>query len=345
MNIGRLQRKSVKNLAAYDPGLLVDYKYKLDANENGFDITPKARKKILREISAVHFNRYPDPATGDIRAALAKKNGVKPENVVIGNGSDELIHYLIQAFTDQGDKIVFPSPTFEMYRILAMANGAEPVAVGLDERFDIYEKELLKKSRGAGIIFLAYPNNPTGNCFSREKMEYVIRNAGCLVVVDEAYFEFSKKTFINLMRGRNNLVILRTFSKAFSMAGARLGYMLAHRDVTEIINKVRLPYNVNALSQACARVMLKEKSAAVETILAEREIIYDLLKDDYPVIKSDANFLLIKVKDGAKARKLFEKSGISIRIFRDGALKDFLRLTIGMPEENRAALKIMRRGV
>lgn len=345
MNIGRLQRGTIKKLAPYDPELLADYKYKLDANENGFDITPKARKKILREIASVHFNRYPDPATRDIRAALAKKNGVGPENVVIGNGSDELIHYLIQAFTDSGDKIVFPAPTFEMYRILAMANGATPVAVDLDERFDIDEKKLLRKSRGARIIFLAYPNNPTGNCFSREKMEYVIKNAGCLVVVDEAYFEFSKKTFVNLMRGRNNLIILRTFSKAFSMAGARLGYMFAHRDVVDIINKVRLPYNVNALSQACARVMLKERSAAVETILDEKRIMYDLLKDDYPVIKGEANFLLIKVNNGAKARELFEKSGISVRIFRDGALKDFLRLTIGTPEENRAALKIMRRGV
>ena len=346
MNIGALQRKSIRELSPYDPGLLLNYKYKLDANENGFDITGAARKKIIREIQTIHFNRYPDPGTADIREILAKKNGVKTENVVIGNGSDEIIHYLIQAFTDSGDRVVFPHPTFEMYRILSLANGAAPAASPLNDRFDINENDILKRARGAKIIFLAYPNNPTGNCFSRKSVERIIKKAGCLVVVDEAYYEFSGKTFINLLRRNKNLIILRTFSKAFSMAGARLGCMFAHKSIVDIINKVRLPYNVNTLSQACARVMLREKKgSAVGDILREKEIMYDLLKTAYPVVKSDANFLLIKVKNGALARKLFAKAGISIRIFREGVLKDFLRLTIGMPEENRAALKILRRGV
>ncbi|MGD0566261.1 MAG: histidinol-phosphate transaminase [Candidatus Goldiibacteriota bacterium] len=346
MNIGALQKKSIRGLKPYDPGLLVSYKYKLDANENGFDITAAARKKLLKKISALHFNRYPDPGTADIRKILAKKNGIKAGNIAVGNGSDEIIHYIIQAFTDSGDSVVFPHPTFEMYRILSLANGAKPVASPLDERFDIDPDDILKKSRGAKIIFLAYPNNPTGNCFSRKSVERVIKKAGCLVVVDEAYYEFSNKTFINLLGKHKNLIILRTFSKAFSMAGARLGYMLAGKSVIDIINKVRLPYNVNALSQACAGVMLGEKkNHAVEEILKEKEIMYDLLKADYPVVKSDANFLLIKVKNGGKAVKIFAENGISIRIFRDGVLKDFLRLTIGMPEENRAALKILRRGV
>jgi histidinol-phosphate aminotransferase len=341
-----LQRKSIRGLKPYDPGLLTDYRFKLDANENGFDVTTAARKKLLRELAKINFNRYPDPGTLDIRKALAKRNGVSPENVIIGNGSDELIHYIIQAFTDEGDRVVFPSPTFEMYKILATANSAVPVASELDGRFDIDVKDILKKTSGAKIIFFAYPNNPTGNCFTRQKMEAVIKKAGCLVVVDEAYFEFSKKTFINLLKRHKNLIILRTFSKAYSMAAARLGCLFAGREVTDVINKIRLPYNVNALSQACARVMLKENTeAAVKVILSEKEIMYGLLKDIYPVVKSDANFLLIKVNNGARAKKDFEKNGISVRLFKDGILKDFLRLTIGRPEENRAALKILQRGV
>ena len=271
---------------------------------------------------------------------------MSPGSIVIGNGSDELIHYLLQAFTDPGDIIAAPAPSFDMYSILALANGATPVMVPLDDNFDLDEAATLKAVNGAKFIFLAYPNNPTGNCFSRGKILKIIKAAQGFVVLDEAYFEFSGKTFLPLLKKHKNLIILRTFSKAFSLASMRVGYMMADPEVISIINKVRLPYNVNVVSQACAAVMAQTAIApVVKKILTEREKLYSALKKDYPVVKSDANFLLIKVNDGNYAKKMFEKSGISIRMFKDGRLKDFLRLTIGTPDENRAALAILKRGV
>lgn len=341
-----MQRNSVKGLKAYDPGLLANYRYKVDANENGYDVPKTARKKILKAMEKVFFNRYPDPGADKLKGILAKKNSINPESIVIGNGSDELIHYLLQAFTDVNDKVVAPAPSFDMYRILALANAAAPVIVPLDEDFDIDVPAVMKAMKGAKFVFLAYPNNPTGNCFSRDKVLRIIKNADGFVVLDEAYFEFSGKTFLPLLKKHRNLIILRTFSKAFSLASMRVGYMMADPEVAGIINKVRLPYNVNAVSQACAAIMAETAIApAVKKILSEREKLYCALKDDYAVVKSDANFLLIRVNDGENAKNSFEKNGISIRMFMDGRLKDFLRLTIGTPEENRAALAILKRGV
>jgi histidinol-phosphate aminotransferase len=341
-----MQRRTIASLKPYDPELLVNYRYKLDANESGYDVPVSVKKKVLSRINSVSFNRYPDPGAEALKKALAKKNGVKPANIMLGNGSDEIIHYLIQAFTDPGDKVVAPDPTFGMYKILALANGARPMAVPLDDRFDLDEAGIIKASKGAKFIFIAYPNNPTGNCFSQDRIKRIILKARCFVVLDEAYFEFSKKSFLPMLKARKNLIILRTFSKAYSMAGLRLGYLMADEKVVGILNKVRLPYNVNALSQACAGAMLEHDiQKIVDKILLEREIMYDLLKASYPIVRSDANFLLIKVRDGKKAKKLFEKNGISIRMFGDGRLADFLRLTIGTPAENRAALKILKRGI
>jgi histidinol-phosphate aminotransferase len=341
-----MQRRSIKDLVPYDPELLADYKYKIDANENGYDVPIKARKKIMNEINRTAFNRYPDPGSNRLKNIIAKKNGLKKENICIGNGSDELIHYLHQAFTDEGDTIVTQSPSFEMYAVMARANGAKPVVVPLDDKFDIDEKTILKAAKNAKLIFFAYPNNPTGNCFTYDKILGVIKKAPCFVVVDEAYFEFSGKTFLPVLKQHKNLIILRTFSKAYSLASMRLGYMMADPEIISIINKVRLPYNVNSVSQAVGAVMAEEDIAPViKKIVSEREKVYSFLKTRYPVMKSDANFLLLKVKDGVRTKKIFEKSGISIRMFKEGRLKDFIRITIGTPVENLAVIEILKRGV
>lgn len=338
-------KKSVGLLRAYNPHLF-DGKYKLDANENSYDLPDAQKKKILSRIMKLHFNRYPDPGAPGLRKLLAKKHGVRPENIVVGNGSDEIIHYLIQAYCGRGDRIVAPAPTFEMYRVLAMANSATPVIIPLDDRFDLDEAAMTRAAARAKLVFISYPNNPTGNCFSADRISGIIKSAKGIVVLDEAYYEFSGKSFMPLLKKNKNLVILRTFSKAFSMAGLRLGYMIADSQVAQVINKVRLPYNINSVSQACAEEMLKNGlNPVIKQIIAARDAMYGILKKQYPVVKSDANFLLIKVKDGARAKKHFEKAGISIRMFDDGALKNFMRLTVGKPEENRRVLEILKRGV
>lgn len=346
MNIDKFQRSSVKGLVPYNPELLAAYKYKVDANENGYDIPARARKQIIREISKISFNRYPDPESLKLREILSKKNSISADCIVMGNGSDELIHYLLEAFTDKDDKIVALSPSFDMYRILALANNARPIVVPLDDNFDIDEKEVIRAAKGAKIIFFAYPNNPTGNCFSDDRIKRIIKSVDCFVVLDEAYFEFSGKTYMPLLAKHKNLIILRTFSKAYSLASMRVGYMMAAKEVIRVINKIRLPYNLNAASQACAAVMAEtDVSPVVKKILDERAKLYDAIKNDYRTVESDANFILIKVSNGDKAKKLFVKKGISVRMFKDGRLSNFLRLTIGTPAENKAALEILKKGV
>ncbi len=149
-----------------------------------------------------------------------------------------------------------------------------------------------------------------------------------------------------MLENNKNLIILRTFSKAYSMAALRLGYMMAHKSVAEAVNKVRLPYNINALTQACAEIMLGfDIYKTVEGIITERDRMYNVLKGLYPAVKSDANFLLLKPADIKKAKNMFEKSGISIRMFNSGVLSGWMRVTIGTPKENEAVLKILSRGV
>ncbi|MEI7542109.1 MAG: histidinol-phosphate transaminase [bacterium] len=346
MNIETLQRSTVKALVPYNPELLAEYRYKIDANENGYDIPLVARKKILSELKKLTFNRYPEAGSSKLRSILAKKNGVNPNNIVIGNGSDELIHYLLQAFTDKNDKIVAPAPSFDMYRILALTNGAKPVIVPLNDNFDLDEKAMILAAKNAKFIFLAYPNNPTGNCFSEEIIRRIIKAVDCFVVIDEAYFEFSGKSFLKMMSKNKKIIILRTFSKAYSLASMRVGYMLAAPEIIRVINKVRLPYNLNTVSMICACIMAKTNiTKVVKKIRLDRDKLYASLKKDYLVVKSDANFLLIKVNNGNKVKNLFEKNGISVRMFKTGRLKNFLRITIGTPDENMAALKILKRGV
>ncbi|HRU39393.1 MAG TPA: histidinol-phosphate transaminase, partial [Candidatus Goldiibacteriota bacterium] len=288
------------------------------------------------------LNRYPEPGAPLLRKMLAKKHGLKADNIVIGNGSDELIHYLIQAFCETGSVVMTFSPSFDMYRILAVANGCEPQIVPLDDRFDIDVKAAAKAAAKASIVFIAYPNNPTGNCFSRERIASVIKAAKGLVVIDEAYHEFSGKTFMNEVKRRNNVVVMRTFSKAFSLASIRLGYMAAGARICDAVNRVRLPYNVNSLTQAAGIEALKAGLPdSVRIIREQRDAMYNILKKHYPVVKSDANFLFLKVQDTAKTKKSFEKRGISIRMFNEGRLKGYIRITVGKPEENMEVLRAL----
>jgi histidinol-phosphate aminotransferase len=342
-------KKAVELLKAYDPGLF-DGKYKLDANENSFEMPKTLQARIMDKLKRLSLNRYPDPSGVRLKAALGKKLGVRPETIVLGNGSDELLEYLMQAYVEPGDRIVVPVPTFEMYKIIGIINGAEVVESQLDMDFDIIEDDIIKKA-GDGrtkFIFIAYPNNPTGNCFSEEKIMRILENTSSFVVLDEAYFEFSGRTFIKKLKKYPNLIVMRTFSKAFSMAGLRLGYMAASQDVVDAVNKVRLPYNLNSLSQFIALQALADSGGMeknIDIIRTERDAMFCALRELYPVVKSDANFIYIRFSSPLKAKKAFEKSGISIRMFSNGPAAGWARITVGKPAENDAVLKILKRGV
>jgi histidinol-phosphate aminotransferase len=347
MHIINKIKKCILNLKSYKP-VLYKGKYKLDANENSYEIPNFLKEKILKKIIKLQLNRYPDSSVHVLKKLLSKKLKVKEDMIFVGNGSDEIISYLCQTFLEKNDTVIVPSPTFEMYKIISQINDARIVEVPLDKNFDIDDKKIIKFARilNAKMIFISYPNNPTGNCFSEEKILNIIKNTDSIIVIDEAYFEFSGKTFLKYLKKFNNLIILRTFSKAFSMAALRIGYMIAAKEIVNELNKVRLPYNVNTISQMFAAEMLKYEKIMkkfIKKIIIEREEMYKRISQKFFVVKSDANFLFIKVNNTNKVEKIFKKNKISIRVFKSGLAKDFIRITVGKTNENALVLNTLNK--
>ena len=329
----------------------VPHRIKLDANENPFDMPEPIRQLVAEEVFSHTFNRYPDPAALALRELLAAELGVDVEQLAVGNGSDELINYIIAAFGGQNARAIFSSPTFSIYGIFAKVWGTETVDVPLSPDFRIKPDEIISaaKSGGRSVIFICYPNNPTGNCFSHEAIVDIIERSDAIVVVDEAYFEFADKTFLPLLERYDNLIILRTFSKAFGLAGLRTGYMIAGSEIIREIMKVKMVYNINSFSQKVAQILLEHKSKVfpyVKKILRERERLtrqLDSLNGIAPV-PSDANFILFRVEPDAEAVfSMLLQNGILIRnLNKPGPLENCLRATIGRPEENEEFLGLLR---
>jgi histidinol-phosphate aminotransferase len=298
----------------------------------------------------VELHRYPDPTAREVRKALAADLGVAPDQLVISNGSDEAIH-LVQQLVEPPGTVAVPVPTFAMYAIGAKTLGLRLAEVPLDPQFDLDTDAFLAAITRTQprLVFLAWPNNPTGRLFRREAIDAILaacagRECHALVCVDEAYFHYSGQTYVPQLADRPNLVVLRTLSK-IGLAGIRLGMLLASCEVVEGINKVRQPYNVNALSQAAARVVLAHGALVrqqAEVIVTERARVAAGLTaiPGLTVFPSDANFLLLRTTRPASevAAALFAR-GVLVRDFsRAPYLANCLRVTIGSPEENDALL-------
>lgn len=339
MNIKKLVKKEVAALRAYN-AKEVPCRIKLDANES-----PYGFASALKATAKISTNRYPDPEAMALKRLLAKGLRIKPENILQGNGSDELIYYLVTTF---GGPVMFPVPTFSMYGIIAQALGEAGCAVPLDENFDLDLPQMLAAVRKnkPKLIFLSSPNNPTGNCFSAEKILAVIEASKGIVVVDEAYQPFSsEKGFLPLLKDYKNLVIMRTLSK-IGLAALRLGFLIASPEIVGEVNKVRLPFNVNSLSQAVAVAALKEKKQSqgfLKEIISERETLLREM-EKLPGIRpfqSEANFILFEVKDPDDLYSRLLKRGILVRNLND-VVKGCLRATVGTPRENAAFLAALK---
>ena len=328
---------------------------KLDANESPFALGDSIRDELAVEMAKaladVELHRYPDPEARELRRLLARDLGVVPEQVLASNGSDEAIQLLAIAVGAPGGAVAAPIPTFVMYELTARALGLNFVGVPLSEQFDLDVGrfcEVLRAKRPR-LVFLAWPNNPTGRLYDPAAVEEIVRvgcrdGANALVVVDEAYFHYAGQTFFPRLGQYPNLVILRTLSKV-GLAGIRLGILVADAAVVEEINKVRLPYNVNALSQAAARVVLRHPevvSGHAAAIVRERDRVLAGLREipgvtTYP---SQANFFLIRTaRLGDDVFRGLLERGILVRSFsRPPSLANCLRVTVGTPEENDAFL-------
>jgi histidinol-phosphate aminotransferase len=340
MNIRRLVKKEVESLRAYQ-AKEIPCRVKLDANES-----PYGFADALKAVGKIETNRYPDPEAKTLKAVLAKDLGVKPQNLLQGNGSDELIYYLITTF---GGPVLYPVPTFSMYGIISQALGEKKKEVPLDRDFDIDIDSMMAALRKEKpkIIFLSTPNNPTGNCFSSEKILKIIGESKGIVVVDEAYQPFaSEKGFVPLLKDYKNLVIMRTLSK-IGLAALRFGFLIADEQIIDEVNKVRLPFNVNALSQAVAIEALKKKKAlkaAVQVIADERDRMISAMENIKGVtpFPSEANFILFRVKEPQKVYGRLLEKGILVRNISD-VVAGCLRVTIGTPKENVLFLRALEK--
>ncbi len=301
----------------------------LDANENPFENG---------------VNRYPDPQQRSLKAVLAEQKGVKPENILLGNGSDEVLDLLFRAFCEpKKDNIITLPPTYGMYKVLCGINTVENKEVVLTDDFEPNADKILGTvTNDTKFVFLCSPNNPTGNSFSEESIIKILEGFNGLVVIDEAYIDFSKtNTWINQLEKYPNLIITQTLSKAYGMAGIRLGLCYASEEIITVLNKIKPPYNVNELTQqrALERV-LDTKSVAIEIagILEEREKLSKTLAQVSYVNKvynSDANFILAKVDDATKRYNQLLEKGIVVRNRTTQALcENTLRFTVGTVEEN-----------
>lgn len=340
MNVKKLVKKEVANLKAYS-AKEIPCKIKLDANES-----PYGFRKSLKVAGKIRTNRYPDPEAKTLKKLLGKTLAVKEDNILQGNGSDELIYYLIATF---GGPVLYPVPTFSMYGIISQVLGEKKIEIPLDREFDLDIDKILVSIRKEKpkLIFLSSPNNPTGNCFSAEKILKIIEASKGIVVVDEAYQPFSsKKGFLPLLKDYKNLVIMRTLSK-IGLASLRFGFMIADAEIINEVNKVRLPFNVNSLSQAVAEEALKSKdqlNSFIKKITSDREKLFEGMEGIKGVnpFPSEANFILFQIKNPDRVYIALLKKGILVRNLSE-VIKGCLRVTVGKPEENTVFLKTIKK--
>ena len=339
MDIKKFVRPNIRSLSAYE-AKDIPCKVKLDANES-----PYGFKDALKVVKSINTNRYPDPAAKELKKLVSMELRLRTENIIHGNGSDELIYYLITTF---GGPVLYPVPTFSMYGIISQAIGEKRIAIPLDKEFDLELEKILKaiKKEKPKLIFLSSPNNPTGNCFSSDRILKIIEVSNGIVIVDEAYQPFAcDKGFMPMLKDYKNLVIMRTLSK-IGLAGLRVGFLIADGEIINEVNKVRLPFNLNSLSQAVAVKVLKNKKALksyTKSIISERGRLFSEMAKikgikPYP---SEANFILFRVKEPDKIYKRLLKRGILVRNM-NGVVNNCLRVTVGTPEENRIFLNAMK---
>ncbi|HOV78997.1 MAG TPA: histidinol-phosphate transaminase [Bacillota bacterium] len=343
-----LVRGELKTLAPYDAPYFPEA-VKLDANENPYGFPPGVLRKIFSEIGSRDFARYPDPRAERLRESLADYTGVAPENIMVGNGSDELILNIMLTFGAGAEYVVTP-PTFSMYGVYGLVASASRVEVPRLADFSV-DMESLKRvagSRGVKVVIICNPNNPTGTATPPDEIEGLLAGTNAVVVVDEAYVEFGGETCIPLLARHPNLIVLRTFSKAFGLAGLRVGYLLAGRSVVRELLKVKQPYNLNAFSQTAARVVMENLPLfreRIEKILAERERLFSGLSGlpGVEAFPTRANFILFRTALPAKQvyGGLLER-GVLIRNLDGPMLRRCLRVTVGTAGENGLFLERLR---
>ncbi len=348
MNLIKLIRQNILNLQPYksardlfnNPEFIL-----LDANENNFGTT-------FNGLPELKLNRYPDPSQNELRVLISEFLNVSKEQLFFGVGSDEIIDLLIRIFCEPGsDNVIISEPTFGMYKVFCDINNVETKTVLLNDDFQLNINSIKRcYNSNTKIIFLCSPNNPTGNLINREDIIELCNNFNAIVVLDEAYIDFANtNSFASEVKKYKNLVVLRTFSKAWGLAGLRLGYCISDPQITEFLFKVKSPCNINSFARYAVKNAIKNSNKRlkyIQSTIRERERLKIFLKTLPGILKvypSEANFLLIKVENAKLFQQKLLERGIVVRDrSKQPKLKNCLRISVGTKKENDLLCKALK---
>ncbi len=354
-----IARKSILAVKPYIPGKPIDEVrrelgltkvIKLASNENPYGPSPKVRKAIME--ASKNINRYPDGSCYYLRRELAKRLSISPEQLIFGNGSDEIIVLATRVFTSEGDEVVIARPSFLIYEIASKISGAAIKFVPLkDFHYDLagMKKAVTRKTK---IIFIGNPDNPAGTYVTKGDVLDFLKNLrkDIIVFFDEAYYEFVSAPdypdTVGFLKRHKNIIVIRTFSKMFGLAGLRIGYGIGNPQVISLLERVREPFNVNSLAQAAALACLKDKGY-YQKILGEiedgrKELYQGFKKLGLPFVKSATNFILVNVqRNSLEVSQALLKKGVIVRDMGFWGLDTFIRVTIGTKKENREFMKAL----
>ena len=317
---------------------------KLNTNENPYPPSPEALK-VLRELEGELLRRYPDPMARAFRDAASQVLGIPADWILVGNGSDDLLTMIIRACSEPGRGVVYPMPTYVLYRTLAQIQGADYVEVPYHEDYTLPVEQLI--DAGGAVTFVASPNSPSGTVAPLEQLEKLAAQLSRVLVIDEAYVDFAESSALELVKTYDNVIVLRTLSKGYSLAGLRLGFGVANPSLLEGLIKVKDSYNVDAVACAVGAAAIADRNhttANAQKIKASRSQMADALQQlGFHVLPSQANFLLAQFPSGnaESLYKSLKERGILVRYFNQPRLTDKLRITVGTPEQNEALIKAL----
>ncbi len=340
-------RKEVFDLSAYT----VDQTFtvaKLNQNECPYDIDEKLKDKIFQKVKNVPWNRYPDSECTRLKECLSDYADHSAEGIVLGNSSNEIIRMVYSACCRSDDKVVISQPGYVVFKRTCQIMGLEAVEVSLKNDFSYNVEKIIKSAMGAKLVILSSPNNPTGIWLSMKEIEQIASCIDCIFALDEAYFEFSDQDASTLLHKYKNLVVIRTFSKALSLAGIRLGYLLGHPDIVFQMSKTKMPFSVGWFPQIAGEVVLENRDFVrvnTDRIIKERSRMFsELERMDYvKPFPSKTNFIMFQLLKHStlEIEEKLRNAGILIRKFSGKLVEDKLRVTIGLPHENDAFLETL----
>ena len=351
MKIKKLRyRSKLGEMPSYDV-VEREWKIKVNANECGLNLPPMVEDRLMGRLSRVAFNRYPNEDLEQLMKAIADNYGLKKENVLLGNGSSEIIEKLFFAFGGRNLTIAYPQPSFSMYHIYAKAAEARSVAIELDpEDFSLNVRQFIQKVNDskASLAVVCNPNNPTGNALTLEQIEDIAQHTSCALLIDEAYVEFYGQSAACLLKKYPKLLVARTFSKAYGLAAIRCGYLLGDASVIEMVGKTYMPYHMNVLTLVTADTVFQmrdEYVPRIQQMIAERNRMSEQYASlpGFTVYPSQTNFILVRYGLADQLNEALAAQGIGLRCFGSAAeLENCIRISMGTREENDAVFAAVK---